>query len=87
MASIKQRGDSYLITVSMGRDVFGKKIFETTTFRPDDNLTPKKKQKAVEAFAVEFEQRCKNGLSLDGRKITLQEFIDRWRTEWAAQKL
>lgn len=87
MASIKQRGDSYLITVSMGRDVFGKKIFETTTFRPDDNLTPKKKQKAVEAFAVEFEQRCKNGLSLDGRKITLQEFTDRWRTEWAVQKL
>ena len=75
MASIKQRGDSYLITVSLGRDVNGKKIFETVTYKPDTNLTPKRKQKAVEAFAASFEEQCKNGLTLDGRKITLQEFI------------
>ena len=87
MASIKQRGDSYLVTVSLGRDVNGKKIFETATFKPDAGLTPKRKQKAVEAFAVSFEEQCKNGLTLDGRKITLKEFIDRWATEWAVQEL
>ena len=87
MASIKQRGDSYLITVSLGRDVNGKKIFETVTYKPDANLTPKRKQKAVEAFASSFEEQCKNGLTLDGRKITLQEFIDRWKAERAAQEL
>lgn len=87
MASIKQRGDSYLVTVSLGRDVNGKKIFETATFKPDAGLTPKRKQKAVEAFAVSFEEQCKNGLTLDGRKITLKEFIDRWATERAVQEL
>ena len=44
MASIQKRGDSYRIVVSMGYDIFGKKIVETTTFTPDKNLTPKKKQ-------------------------------------------
>ena len=87
MASIKQRGDSYLVTVSLGRDVNGKKIFETATFKPDAGLTPKRKQKAVEAFAASFEEQCKNGLTLDGRKITLKEFIDRWATERAVQEL
>lgn len=87
MASIKQRGASYLITVSLGRDVNGKKIFETVTYKPDANLTPKRKQKAVEAFAASFEEQCKNGLTLDGRKITLREFIDRWKAERAAQEL
>ena len=87
MASIKQRGDSYLVTVSLGRDVNGKKIFETATFKPDAGLTPKRKQKAVEAFAASFEEQCKNGLTLDGRKITLKEFIDRWAAERAVQEL
>ena len=87
MASIKQRGDSYLITVSLGRDVNNKKIFETITYKPDSNLTPKRKQKAVEAFAASFEEKCKNGLTLDGRKISLSEFIDRWKSERATQEL
>lgn len=47
MASIKERNGAYLITISLGRDVNGKKIFETTTFKPDAGLTPKRKQKAV----------------------------------------
>ena len=48
MASIKERNGSYQITVSCGRDIYGKKLIETTTFTPDPSLTPKKRQKAVE---------------------------------------
>lgn len=81
-----QRG-SASYTISLGRDVNGKKIFETATFKPDAGLTPKRKQKAVEAFAAAFEEQCKNGLTLDRRKITLQEFIDRRKAERAAQEL
>lgn len=57
MASIQQRGDSYRIVVSMGYDVNHKKLVEITTFTPDKNLTPKKRQKAVEDFAYEFEKK------------------------------
>ena len=87
MASIQKRGDAYSIRVCVGRDVYGKQIWKTTTFTPPTGLTPKKRQKAVEVFAVEFEQKCRNGKLLDGEKITLKDFIERWRSERAEQEL
>lgn len=87
MASIKERSGSYQITVSLGRDIYGKKLIETTTFTPDPGLTPKKRQKAVEEFARQFEANIKNGIAMDGRKVTLKEFTDRWFREYAPQKL
>lgn len=87
MASIRERNGSYQITVSCGRDIYGKKLIETTTYTPDPSLTPKKRQKAVEEYARRFEDQVKNGMAMDGRKITLKEFTDRWLTDYAAQKL
>ena len=88
MASITERSNgSFRITVSCGYDIFGKKIRETVTFTPDPSLTPKKRQKAVEDFARQFEEQVKNGVALDGRKITLKDFTERWIKEYAEQKL
>ncbi len=87
MASIQKRGDGYRIVVSMGYDINGKKLVETTTFTPDKGLTPKKQQKAVEEFAYEFEKKCRNHERLEGEKTTLQEFIARWTAEKAQQEL
>lgn len=87
MASIKERNGSFQITVSLGRDIYGKKLMETTTFRPDPGLTPKKREKAVQEFAADFERRVKNGQVLEGSKTTLKEFSDRWFREFAPQKL
>lgn len=87
MASIRERNGSYQITVSTGRDIYGKKLRETVTFTPDPALTPKKREKAVEDFARDFETKIRNGAAMDGRKITLKEFTDRWIVEYAEQKL
>lgn len=87
MASIEERNGSYRITVSTGRDIYGKKLRERTTFTPDPSLTPKKRQKAVEEFARQFEAQVQNGMAMDGRKVTLKEFTDRWLEEYAPQKL
>lgn len=87
MPTIRERNGSYHIEVFLGRDIYGKKIRESITYTPDPSLTPKKKQKAVEDFAREFETKIKNGIAMDGRKITLKEFTDRWLEEYAAQKL
>lgn len=87
MASIEERNGSYRIVVSCGKDIFGKRIKETTIFIPEPGLTPKKKQKAVEEFARKFEEQVKNGIVLDGRKVTLKEFSDRWFEEYAPQAL
>lgn len=88
MANITERSNgSYRITVSLGYDIYGKKLRETTTFTPDPTLTPKKKQKAVEDFAREFEQKVLGGYAMDGRKISLVDFVTRWKEEWAKVKL
>ena len=87
MATIKERNGSYQITVSCGYDIQGKHLRETTTFTPEAGLTPKKRQKIVEEFARKFEEQVRNGIALDGRKISLKEFTDRWCTEYAPQKL
>ena len=47
MASIRNRKNSYQITVSNGRDASGKQIIETATFTPDPAKTEKQNQKAL----------------------------------------
>ena len=87
MPSIQKRGKGYRITVSCGYDIYGKKILESTTFTPDPTLSPKKQEKAVHDFAAQFENRVKNGYAMDGRKITLKEFAERWLKEYASVQL
>lgn len=87
MASIRERNGSYQITVSCGRNIDGHKIRETITYTPDPKLTPKKRQKAVEDYARQFEEQVRNGVAQDGRKTTLKEFADRWLVEYGEQKL
>lgn len=87
MASIEKRGNSYRIIVSKGYDIYNNKLREQITYTPDPKLTPKQQQKALQAFAVEFEQKVLNGINMDSRKITLKEFAERWLSEYASQKL
>lgn len=87
MASIRERNGTYQITVSCGRDMFGKQLRESMTFVPEPGLTPKQARKAAEKAAQDFELRVENGLAMEGRKITLKEFTDRWLDEVAPQRL
>lgn len=87
MASIEKRGNSYRITVCLGTDIYGKKLSQKITYHPDPGLTPAREKKAVETFAFDFEQKVLNGKVLDGRKITLYDFSERWLKEVGAQRL
>ena len=87
MASIEKRNGSYRITVCTGTDIYGKKLRERTTYTPDPSLSPKKQEKAVEDFARDFERQVLGGISMDGHKITLKEFVCRWKTDYADVKL
>lgn len=87
MATIVKRGSSYRIMVPNGYDIYGKKIMETTTFKPDKDMTEKQIKKAVEKFAFEFEDRVKNGKLLKGNKMTFHEYSNKWLTEYASNNL
>lgn len=86
MANIRERNGSYQISVYVGEDMKGNKLFERTTFRPTQT-TAKRIKEEVNAFAVEFEKRVKEGKYLTGDKLTLSRFVEIWETEWAVKHL
>ena len=84
LASIKERSPGHFqITVSCGYYPSGKKHTETMTYIADPSLTPKQQYKAAERAAQDFEMKIRHSDSLDGRKITFQEFSKRWMGEYA----
>lgn len=86
--SVQQRGESYLICVNLGRNAENKQIRKTVTYKPDPSLkTAKQREKAVEKFAYEFEQKVRNGLLFDGEKMTFSDFCKKWETEYAIHNL
>ena len=78
MATIEKRGNSYRITVYNKKDAQGKTVRITKTYKPDPTLTPRQQEKAVKRFADELEEKIKNGYSLEGDKLTLSDFSERW---------
>lgn len=87
MATITQRGNAFRIMVYAGRDKDGNIRRESTTFHPDPGKTDRQNQKALQAFALEFEQKVQNGLYLDGEKLTFREFCEVWLEEYAGKRL
>ena len=88
MANITERSPGHFrILVSCGSDLTGRKHVETTTFVADPNLTPKQQRKAAEDYARRFEDEIHNAVSLDGRKMTLNDFAQKWMEEYAKVNL
>ena len=88
MASIRKRGSSYLIVVSMGYDYNGKRIkSQQKTVHPPEGLTPKAKEKWLEEEAALFERQCKNQPLTVEKSITLTEYTAYWLAHIAPGKL
>lgn len=88
MSNIKHVGENkYQITVSNGVDSYGKRLREYKTIEFDTKLTPKQLEKELQKQALLFEEEVKNGLYLDGNKITFAKFVERWETDYASKQL
>ena len=88
MASIRKRGNSYLIVVSMGYDYNGNRVKpQQKTVRPPEGLTPKQIEKWLQEQAVLFERDCKNGGQQVNRSITLGKYVELWLRDIAPHKL
>lgn len=87
MASIRKRNGHYQITVSLGYDIYGKKLIETASFTPDPTRTEKQQERDLQQFARKFEEEVKSGIAQDGRRITFKAFSERWLTDYAAANL
>ena len=83
MAQIRKRGTSYQFIVADGEDANGKRIERTMTYHPDMNLTPKQREKAMKKALMEFEEKVKRGIAIDGERITFEEFYQKWYDDYA----
>ena len=87
MAQIRKRGTSYQFIVADGEDANGKRIERTMTYHPDMNLTPKQREKAMKKALMEFEEKVKRGIAIDGERITFEEFYQKWYNDYAVVEL
>ena len=84
MASIsrkeKKNGEIvYRIQISLGYDrKTGKRIPKVITFKPNQNATPKQQEKEAQKFAMEWEDKLKNGESYEGEEMSFQEYSEKW---------
>ena len=87
MASIRKRGNSYLIVVSMGYDYSGKRIKpQQKTVHPPEGLTPKQTEKWLNEQAVLFERACKDDPQPQ-KNLTLAQYTALWLRDIAPGKL
>lgn len=77
MPTIRQRNNSYQITVSCGYDINGKQIRRTMTYTPEPNMTAKQIEKEVQRQAVLFEEQCQNGQALNNN-MKFADFAELW---------
>jgi hypothetical protein len=84
MASIRRRGETYHITVSLGVDENYKQIRKFTTFTPPHGLTEKQGARAAQEYARTFELNCRGLTSFD-ENMLLSELCD-WYFENVAPK-
>lgn len=88
MASIRKRGEnSWQIRVCAGYDSAGKKLEKLKTVQRPAGISDKAWQKELEKLALEFEREVEKGTCLDGSKITLAEFAEKWLKEYAQKEL
>jgi len=73
MASIRQRGTSFQVTVSNGRCSDGSQIIETDTYTPEPGMTKRKIDKALNEFFVDFERDVKACKNEKGERMTLKD--------------
>ena len=56
MASIRKRGDTYQIRVSVGYDVHGRQIIKTKTWKPEPGWTGRRIEKELNKLLCDLKQ-------------------------------
>lgn len=86
MGSIQKRGDSFLLTVSVGKGLGGTRRRFTKTVPAVGRTEEKQWENAQKELAI-FEDEVKKGLAKEGDKLTFKEFVDIWIRDYADPQL
>lgn len=86
MATIKRRGNSYLIRCYDGYDQNGKQIERTMTWRIPEGMSEKRAEKEAAHQAALFEERVRMGQCAE-KRIKFADFADKWFADYAEAHL
>lgn len=85
MATIRKRGNTYQIRVSCGYDSKGNQVIQTTSWKPEPNMTARQVEKEVQKQAMLFEDKCLKGQVT--ANVKFEEFAEQWFQEYAKLNL
>jgi len=85
MATIRKRGDSYQIRVSVGYDTKGNHKEQAMTWKPEPGMTQRQIEKELNRQAVMFEEACMHGYKASAVKF--EELSEEWFEEYAKPNL
>ena len=85
MATIRKRGSSYQIRVSVGYDTEGNHKEQAMTWKPAPGMTERQIEKGLKRQAVMFEEKCNHGFTSSAVKF--QDLADEWFKEYAKLNL
>ncbi len=85
MATIRKRGGTYQIRVSLGYDTNGKHIEQSITWKPEEGMTERQIQKELNRQAVMLEEACMHGYK--AKAVKFQELAEEWFEEYARLNL
>lgn len=87
MATIKKRGNSYLIRCYDGYDQAGRQIERTMTWKIPAGMTEKKAEKEARHQAELFEEKVRTGQSAEQKAMKFAAFAEKWFQDYAAMQL
>ena len=85
MATIRKRGNSYQIRVSVGYDTKGNHKEQAMTWKPENGMTQRQIEKELNRQAVMFEEACMRGFKTS--TIKFQDLAEEWFSEYASINL
>lgn len=86
MATIKKRGNSYLIRCYDGYDQTGRQVERTMTWKIPTGMSEKKAEREARHQAELFEEKVRTGQSAE-KKIKFSDFCDLWMKDYAETQL
>lgn len=77
--NVKKNGEVvYRIQITLYDKISHKSNAKVITYKPNQNSTPKQQEKEAQKFAMDWEDKLKNGESYEGEEMSFADFAEKW---------
>ena len=77
--NVKKNGEVvYRVQITLTDKSTNKRKEKVITIKPNQNSSPKQQEKEAQKFAMEWEDKLKNGESYEGEEMSFADFSEKW---------